>query len=56
MFPAVITTWQLPTFLHPSLYKNVTIDYYEAGHMMYLLPSELAKQRRDLAKFLDSAY
>ncbi len=42
--------------LHPSLYKNVTIDYYEAGHMMYLLPSELDKQRRDLAKFLDSAY
>ena len=38
--------------LHSSLYKNVTIDYYEAGHMMYLLPSELAKQRRDLAKFL----
>ena len=42
--------------LHLSLEKNLTIDYYEAGHMMYLLPSELAKQRRDLAKFLDTAY
>ena len=42
--------------LHPSLEKNLTIDYYEGGHMMYLIPGELAKQRRDLAKFLDSAY
>ena len=39
--------------LHPSLKKNLTIDYYKGGHMMYLIPSELKKQREDLVKFLD---
>jgi len=41
--------------LHPSLEKNLTIDYYEGGHMMYLIPGQLAKQSKDLAHFFDSA-
>ena len=42
--------------LHPSLEKNLTIDYYEGGHMMYLIPRELAKQRKDLVRFIESAF
>ena len=41
--------------LHPSLEKNLVIDYYEGGHMMYLIPGELDRQSRDLARFIDSA-
>lgn len=47
------------TFNHlgvdPALLKNITMDDYTAGHMMYLNVSDLKKQKADLARFLRSA-
>ena len=39
--------------LTPALRENITLELYEAGHMMYLHPESLAKFRRDLAAFID---
>ncbi len=39
----------------PELMKNITIDDYTAGHMMYLNIADLKKQKADLAKFVRSA-
>ena len=41
--------------LHKSLQKNVNMDYYEAGHMMYIHLPSLRKMKKDLAKFIKSA-
>jgi carboxypeptidase C (cathepsin A) len=41
--------------LHPELQENVHMEYYEAGHMMYMHMPSLAKMKADLAAFLDSA-
>ncbi len=41
--------------LDSSLRKNIVMDYYEAGHMMYLHPPSLAKLRKDLVAFIKSA-
>lgn len=38
--------------LSPEQRANVTIEYYEAGHMMYLHPPSLAKYKQDLARFV----
>ena len=38
--------------LLPEQRANVTIEYYEAGHMMYLHPPSLVKYKRDLARFI----
>jgi carboxypeptidase C (cathepsin A) len=47
------------TFSHlgidPSLLANVTLDYYTAGHMMYLNQPDLKKQKADLARFIRAA-
>ena len=47
------------TFSHlgvdPGLAKNVTLDDYTAGHMMYLNLLDLKKQKADLAKFIRAA-
>ena len=47
------------TFHHlgvdPSLLDNVTLDYYTAGHMMYLNQPDLKKQKADLARFIHAA-
>lgn len=44
------------TFNHlgvdPSLLKNVTFDNYTAGHMMYVNPADLQKQKSDLSRFI----
>jgi carboxypeptidase C (cathepsin A) len=39
----------------PALAKNITIDAYTAGHMMYVNRPDLQKQKTDLARFLRSA-
>lgn len=44
---------QMP--LPGSLRDNVSIEYYEAGHMMYVHPPSLEKYREDLAKFIEDA-
>ncbi len=41
--------------LVPEVRKNFTTDYYHGGHMMYAHEPSLAKLRKDLVKFYDSA-
>ncbi|MFH1700934.1 MAG: peptidase S10 [Candidatus Zixiibacteriota bacterium] len=41
--------------LDKSLRSNVTMGYYEAGHMMYIREASLQKLRGDLAAFLENA-
>ena len=47
------------TFNHlgmdPELKKNLVLDDYTAGHMMYLNQPDLRKQKADLAKFIRTA-
>jgi carboxypeptidase C (cathepsin A) len=35
-----------------SLRKNLTVEYYESGHMMYLHQPDAEKLRADLVKFI----
>lgn len=37
--------------LEPSLIKNITMQYYDAGHMMYLHLPSLKKLKKDLADY-----
>jgi len=41
--------------LHESLQKNISMDYYEAGHMMYIHMPSLRKMKKDLTKFIKGA-
>jgi carboxypeptidase C (cathepsin A) len=41
--------------LHESVRKNVSMGYYEAGHMMYIHLPSLAALKKDLAEFMKSA-
>ena len=41
--------------LDKSLHKNVSMEYYEAGHMMYIHVPSLKKMKADLVKFIRSA-
>ena len=41
--------------LNQSLQKNVSMAYYEAGHMMYIHMPSLKKMKADLVKFIRSA-
>jgi carboxypeptidase C (cathepsin A) len=41
--------------LDPSLRQNISMGYYEAGHMMYIHLPSLAKLKQDLAAFIQSA-
>jgi carboxypeptidase C (cathepsin A) len=38
--------------LTPEQRDNISFDYYEAGHMMYLHPPSLVKYKEDLARFV----
>ena len=38
-----------------TLQKNLKLQYYEAGHMMYLRDEDLAKLKTNVAAFIDSA-
>jgi len=40
--------------LPEQLQKNIHLDYYDAGHMMYLRDEDLAKLKSNIAAFLDS--
>jgi len=39
----------------PALLKNLTLDTYTAGHMMYLNLADLKKSKTDLARFISSS-
>ncbi len=41
--------------LHKGLHHNISMEYYEAGHMMYIHLPSLKKMKADLAKFIRSA-
>ncbi len=41
--------------LDPSLQGNISLGYYEAGHMMYIHLPSLAQLKQDLAAFIQSA-
>ena len=41
--------------LPEQLQKNVRLNYYDAGHMMYLREEDLAKLKSNIAAFIDSA-
>jgi carboxypeptidase C (cathepsin A) len=41
--------------LNQSLHHNVSMEYYEAGHMMYIHVPSLKKMKADLARFIKSA-
>lgn len=41
--------------LDESLQANISMSYYEAGHMMYLHPPSLAKLRQELSGFIRGA-
>lgn len=42
-------------FIEPELRDNISISYYHAGHMMYTVEKELARQKEALARFLREA-
>ena len=39
--------------LAEPLMENVQLNYYEAGHMMYLHPASLVQLKKDLSAFID---
>jgi len=41
--------------LDPSLRRNITFNYYDAGHMMYIDVKQLKKLHDDAASFIASA-
>ncbi len=41
--------------LLPEQRQNITLEYYESGHMMYLHPPSLVKFKQDLASFIRAA-
>jgi carboxypeptidase C (cathepsin A) len=42
--------------LEKNIQSNISMKYYEAGHMMYVHPASLATFRKDVAGFiLDSS-
>jgi carboxypeptidase C (cathepsin A) len=50
-FPAEYTMTHLR--LPPQLQKNITLNYYHAGHMMYLRDEDRAALRDNLVAFID---
>jgi carboxypeptidase C (cathepsin A) len=41
--------------LPENLQKNISLKYYDAGHMMYLHEADLSKLKANVASFLDNA-
>ena len=41
--------------LDPSLLKNFSTGYYEAGHMMYIDEKQLGRLRADVGRFIDES-
>ena len=41
--------------LPEKLQKNIHLQYYDAGHMMYLRDEDLAKLKANIASFIDGA-
>ena len=41
--------------LHPDMHKNITWNFYQAGHMMYIDSDSQAKLKHDMAEFIAGA-
>lgn len=41
--------------IHPEMHKNITWQYYQAGHMMYIDREMHAKLKRDIMEFIKKA-
>ena len=41
--------------INPALRSNISVGYYEAGHMMYIDNRSIAKLRKDIGVFVESA-
>jgi carboxypeptidase C (cathepsin A) len=41
--------------LHPEMHKNITWDFYQAGHMLYIDSDSHAKLKHDIASFFSDA-
>ena len=41
--------------LPKTLQKNIHLQYYDAGHMMYLRDEDLAKLKTNIATFIEGA-
>ena len=39
--------------LSPDIRQNLTVEHYQAGHMMYVHPPSMAKFKEDLAAFIE---
>jgi len=38
----------------PAVRANVSVEYYEAGHMMYVHPASMVKFKKDVGTFIDA--
>jgi carboxypeptidase C (cathepsin A) len=48
--------WDLSQLqVSPTLHKNITIRYYESGHMIYIAPEAMGKMKKDLDQFYSEA-
>lgn len=52
-FPTEVTMTHLG--LPADLQKNITLTYYDSGHMMYLRDEDRVQQRKNIAEFIDKA-
>jgi carboxypeptidase C (cathepsin A) len=53
--PAFATEYMMDHLqINEDLQKNIRVEFYDAGHMMYLHPPSLVKYRDDLAGFIDN--
>jgi len=43
-------------YLEPSIRKNISFSYYEAGHMMYIEKKSREKLHRDVTEFIGAGY
>jgi carboxypeptidase C (cathepsin A) len=41
--------------LHPDMHKNITWDFYQAGHMLYIDSDSHVKLKHDFGEFLSGA-
>jgi carboxypeptidase C (cathepsin A) len=41
--------------LPEKLQKNIHLQYYDAGHMMYLREDDLTKLKNNVASFIEAA-
>ena len=53
--PAFATEYMMDHLtISENLQKNIRVELYDSGHMMYLHPPSLVKYKKDLAEFIDN--